>query len=214
MVTHNLVYDKEGNGTMLTFEDAVTLTHLLVEYFNTDMGKNILGEIGQHFNLKLKDSFDITIGKISKNCPDCSGCHQESCILGCTKTPGYDMCYWDEALKKIVGTGLVVHETAHVVYGQAYENPLSENSKGYFEQSEQYAQYVENKFTDSLVYCLECQDFVIDLKRLSTRFSSVMDNQVVSGIITGIGFGIGSFAAALLIGVLKTKSETVRKITT
>lgn len=198
---------------MLTFEDAVILTDLLINYINTDQGKNILNQIGKKFNLRLKDNFMIKRGDILKNCPDCSGCHQGLCILGCMKTPGYDLCYWDEALEKIAGTGLITHELGHIWYGQAYENDFDSNNKKYLEQSEKYAQYVEDQFTNTLAFCLECQDFVIDLKKLSRNFQGIMDNQIINGLVLGIGFGIGSFIAALLIGTIKAKSETIREIT-
>lgn len=209
---HKLEFSKSGDGELITFEDAVTLTNLLINYINTDQGKDVLNQIGKKFNLTLKKDFTIWRGTISKNCPDCSGCHNGSCILGCMKTPGYNLCYWDEALEKIVGTGLVVHELAHIWFDQAYDNILDRGSEEFFQESEEYAQYVENNFTSSLAFCEKCEDFVIDLNKLSMTFDGIMTHPVTISIITGMSFAIGGFVISLLIGALKKRNTETTKI--
>lgn len=207
MVNHELVYPRNEDGTLLTFEDSVILTDLMISYSNTQQGKEILGQIGNKFNLKLKPDFKIWRGSITKNCADCSGCFNGRCILGCMKTPGYNLCYWDMALEKIVGSGLVVHEVAHIWFDQAYVHEFKEDSKEFHEQSEKYAQYVENQFTSSLAFCLECQDFVIDLKQLSSTFNGFFTHPVIASLIIGVGFGVGSALVILIVGHLTNKKK-------
>lgn len=213
MVNHQLVTATENGGTLITFEDAVILTNLLQGFINTDQGRLILAEMGRQFDLELKDNFVIKYGTITKNCPECMGCnHQGSCILGCTKIPGFDLCYWDEALEQIVGTQLVIHELAHVWFPQAFVHNMDPDSDEFFELSEEFAQFVEEKFSESLVFCTVCQDFVIDLKVLEKEFPTIWENVFVSSVIVGFAFAIGSFLATLIIGSISGKKENLVEV--
>jgi len=148
----------------LDFNQAVDLSELLLDYFNSPQGRPTVVMLGNEFGLTTKENFMLSVSKYEKNCPDCMGCTKEDvCVLGCFKTPSDSVCYWDKALEKILGTKLVAHEMAHVLFEFAYE--IGEMSKEkMFETSEKFAQYVENNFTSNLVYCDQCQEFEIEIK--------------------------------------------------
>lgn len=148
----------------LDFNQAVDLSELLLNYFNSPQGRPTVVMLGNEFDLTTKENFRLNVTKYEKNCPDCMGCTaKDGCILGCFKTPGDHVCYWDKALEKILGTKLVTHEMAHVLFEFAYDTgQMSKNQM--FETSEKFAQYLEKNFTSNLVFCDQCKEFEIELK--------------------------------------------------
>lgn len=181
----------EKDFEFLEFDDAVVLSNLLTDFVNSTNGRRIMESLGRRFKLKLKLNYEIHLGEIRKDCPDCMGCHQGSCILGCLKLPSNIMCFWENALRRIIGTRLVVHENAHLWFLQAFEIQFMEEDQ-MFELSERFAQYVENTFTKSLLFCEECQSFVINLPSLKHVIEDA-GAEIGHAILLGIGIGIGSF---------------------
>lgn len=148
----------------LDFNQAVDLSELLLNYFNSPQGRPTVVMLGDEFRLKTKENFRLVVTKYEKNCPDCMGCTaKDGCILGCFKTPSDHVCYWDQALEKILGTKLVTHEMAHVLFEFAYDVGQMSKEK-IFETSEKFAQFVEKNFTTNLVFCEQCQEYEIEVK--------------------------------------------------
>jgi len=132
----------------LTFEDAVSMTNEMINYFNSPVSDSIVFSMANRFNLQIKENFVVSVTSINKNCSECSGCHGGKCTLGCyvsqeSGDPGR-LCYWDKALTEVVGSKLVLHEMGHVIYDQIYFSNLPEEQN--FNLSEKFAQYMENNF--------------------------------------------------------------------
>ena len=133
---------------MLSFDDAVSISHQIINFFNSPESDPTILFLAQKFNLDIKNDFHVSVASISKNCSECSGCHGGSCTLGCyvSQDTGHAgrLCYWDKALESVVGTKLVVHELGHVIYDQIFTDNL--NPQASFIQSEKFAQYMENHY--------------------------------------------------------------------
>ena len=187
----------------LDFNQAVDLSELLLDYFNSSQGRPTVIMLGNEFGLTIKENYKLNVSKYEKNCPDCMDCtEKDGCILGCFKTPADHVCYWDKALEKILGIRLVTHEMAHVLFEFAYDTGNMSKDE-MFKTSEKFAQYVENNFTSSLVFCDQCQEFEIELKHeLHPILKGLSDSavRIVESIIiiavTGI---IASFVTYKLI---------------
>lgn len=132
----------------LSFDDAVKITRQLIDYYNSPASDDVLLFMADKFHLQIKPDFTVHVNSIHKNCPECSGCKCGECILGCYETHTRDkpgvLCYWDEALEYQLGTRLIVHELGHVIYDQVFDSGLPEAQD--FDQSEQFAMYMENHF--------------------------------------------------------------------
>lgn len=180
----------EKDFEFLEFDDAVVLSNLLTNFVNSTDGRRVMQFLADRFELKLKPNYQIQLGEIRKDCPDCMGCHQGVCILGCLKLPQNEMCFWEKALKRIIGTRLVVHENAHLWFIQGFEIQFMDKNQ-FYEEGEKFAQYVENNFTKSLVFCEKCQSFVINLPTLKHIGMGEAGEEVVHAILFGAGIGIG-----------------------
>jgi len=196
-----LVHLTEKDFEFLEFDDAVVLSNLLTDFVNSTDGHRVMQFLAERFELKLKPNYQIQLGEIRKDCPDCMGCHQGSCILGCLKVPQNVMCFWERALKRIIGTRLVVHENAHLWFIQAFEMDFMDEEQ-FFEEGEKFSEYVENNFTKSLVFCEKCQSFVINLPKLKMMGILETGEEVQRAIVLGIGIGIGSFAVSWTLAKL------------
>jgi hypothetical protein len=130
--------------TLLSYNDAVVITHKLVAYLNNPDSDGIIEQMGTVFNLKYRNGFYLHVSSIQRNCPECTGCHKNMCTLGCYIDGEDKVCYWDKALDSILGTKLIVHEIGHLVYRQAFISDLPPEQD--FQQSEQFAQYFETHF--------------------------------------------------------------------
>lgn len=176
---------------LLSYNDAVVITKQLIDYYNSPDSDQVLLFMADRFNLRIKPDFTVHVNSIHKNCPECSGCKCGECILGCYEThvrgqPG-DLCYWDQALEYKLGTKLIVHEMAHVIYDQVYENSLSE--KDAFDQSEQFAMYMENHFDVNMQYMAHTSAISI-----SPRLQSITD-----AIIIGVAISAASLVIAHVV---------------
>jgi len=188
----------------LTFEDAVIISRQLEDFFNSPESDQFIFAVSETFHLGIKQNFNVHVDQIEKNCSECMGCHNGSCILGCfmSQDPS-KVCYWDEAIEAVLGTKLIVHEYAHVIWDQIFTNDLSEDES--FEQSELFAQFLEQNFQISLSFCTTCSSTpvgpapTITAKddRHSLMHIDDMADQFIGAVIGGIGFGIG--AAALTV---------------
>jgi len=189
----------------LTFEDAVIISRQLEDYFNSPESDQFIFAVSETFNLGIKENFHVHVDQIEKNCSECMGCHNGSCILGCfmSKDPS-KVCYWDEAIEAVLGTKLIVHEYAHVIYDQIFTNDLSEDDA--FEQSELFAQFLEQNFQISLSFCTNCSPGPISSAPTITskddphdfmHFEDMTD-AFIGAVIGGIGFGIGAAALTLI----------------
>jgi len=172
----------------VNFEDAVLLTNQLLDFYNSGRARDIFQDLGDRFNIIPIENPVFHIDQINKNCPECSGCHSNGCILGCFKH-GFGqasvLCYWDKALDSILGSKLIIHEVAHVIFEQGFTTNL--NSKEAFDLSEEFAMYVENHFNIDM-------ELINDIPTITNL--QVTDD-IFGGIGRGFGFGIG---LALLIG--------------
>ena len=125
------------------------------------------------------------------------GCtEKDGCILGCFKTPSDHVCYWDKALEKILGTKLVTHEMARVLFEFAYDTGNMSKDE-MFETSEKFSQYAEKNFTSNLVYCNQCQEYEIEIKdKTHPTLQGLTDSakRIVESVIIIAAAGIiGSF---------------------
>lgn len=144
----------------LDFDQAVDLSERLVNFSNSPQGLETFRIISRQTGLKVKDSYKVHVNKYERNCTDCASCSDKGCVLGCLKTPSFHMCYWDQALEKIIGTKLVMHEIGHLWFDQVFDTKDMDKNQ-FFDESEKFAQYIENTFTDNLAWCAECKRYEI-----------------------------------------------------
>lgn len=145
---------------LLTYEDAVVITHKLIAYLNSPDSDGIIEQMGTVFNLQFRQGFNLHVGSIQRNCPECSGCHKNLCTLGCYIDGEDRVCYWDKALDSILGTRLIVHEIGHLVYRQAFVSNLPPEQD--FQQSEQFAQYFESHFDINPEFIPQHDNYTVD----------------------------------------------------
>ena len=48
----------------LTFEQAVEVTHQLIDFFNNGQGDQILERLGNRFNLTIRENFRLPMGTV------------------------------------------------------------------------------------------------------------------------------------------------------
>ena len=172
----------------LNFDDAVSLTDQLLNMLNSGKYNNVLDHLGKVFNLERRQNFRLHYDRINKNCPECSGCHNGGCILGCLKHgPGEPtvFCFWDDALESILGTKLVLHEVGHLIKEQGFHSRLSGQED--YDQSEKFAQYVEDHFDVNLQFAPT--DFRSYPKIHNLTLAQVGDS-VTNGFLFGVGLSI------------------------
>ena len=210
------ILEPEFSDQFLTFDNAVVISRQLEEFFNSQESDPVLIHLARTFGLEFKPNFIVQVKEIRKNCPECMGCHNGDCILGCfmNEDPS-TLCYWDEAIEAVIGTKLIVHEYGHVIFDQVFTTKLSGDDA--FVQSEQFAQYLERNFKISPIFCQNCNSVPLheaDLKGI--EFVHIiagedMLNEFIVAIIAGIGFGIGAATLAFAFDQL-TGPEEVRVI--
>lgn len=184
-----------GPTKFLDFDQAVDLSERLVDFSNSPQGLETFKTISQQTGLKVKDTYKVYVNKYERNCSDCSSCSDKGCVLGCLKTPSFHVCYWDKALEEIIGTKLVMHEIGHLWFDQVFDTKGMDQDQ-FFDESEKFAQYVENNFTDNLAWCAECKRYEIFINDNSQRtsepqihnfdFSPWKDSikRIIEGVIT------------------------------
>ena len=191
------VLEPEFSDQFLTFENAVVISRQLEQYFNSPDSDRVLQHLAQRFGLGFKPNFIVQVKEIRKNCPECMGCHNGSCILGCfwNDDPS-TLCYWDEAIEAVIGSKLIVHEYGHVIFDQVFTTKLSGDDA--FAQSEEFAQFLERNFKISPIFCQNCNSVPLHEPELQEiEFSHIiggedMFNEFIVAIIAGVGFGIGA----------------------
>ena len=179
---------------MLSFNDAVSLTHQIIAFFNSPLSDPTIFFLADKFNLKIKENFTVNVQSIEKNCKECSGCHGGSCTLGCyiSQESGSvgRLCYWDKALTEVAGTKLVVHEMGHVIYDQIFSDGLNPDAS--FDKSEVFAQFVENHYDFDMSFHdngfdanpkINKMDFT-GMKESGTRIAELVIAFTVVGLIT------------------------------
>jgi len=180
----------------LTFEQAVPVCESVESFFNSPESDQVILTLQQKFpNLKIKEDFVVETKEIKKNCPECMGCEDDYCTLGCFRTDPATVCLWEEALESIIGTKLIVHEYGHVIYDQVFVNDLSEDEE--FEQSEEFAMYMERTFTISLEFCDGCSEDPAE--QISSMTVEHMQDSAIDSIIAGVGFAFGALIFALIV---------------
>lgn len=185
----------------LSFEQAVPVCESVESFFNSPESDQVILKLQQRFpNLEIKEDFVVKTQAIKKNCPECMGCKDDYCTLGCFRTDPATVCLWEEALESIIGTKLIVHEYGHVIYDQVFANDLSEDEE--FEQSEEFAMFMENNFTISLDFCEGCSEDPTQ-HNMSMTLGDLEDSALDS-IIVGIGFAFGAFVFAIIANWLAT----------
>lgn len=201
------VLEPEFSDQFLTFDNAVIVSRHLEDYFNSPESDPVLIHLAQTFGLGIKPNFVVHVAKIEKNCPECMGCHNGSCILGCFMDDDPStLCYWDEAIEAVIGSKLIVHEYAHVIFDQVFENDLSEDDS--FALSEQFAEYMERNFKISPNYCVNCSNVpmrepeLIDLEISPFMHIPDMADALIGAVIAGFGFGIGAGTLAFIFDQL------------
>ena len=193
----------------LTFDDAVEISKQIEAFFNSTDSDEIILDLQKRFpNLSVKENFFVHVQNIEKNCGECMGCKEDSCILGCffDEVNFNKVCFWDQALEKIIGTRLIIHEYGHVIYAQIFANDLGPEQE--FEQSEEFAQFFEDNFSVSVEFCENCSEKPLEkhLKVSNFHMGEIVD-QFVFSIIGGLGFGIGSIVLAWVIQKLASKQS-------
>lgn len=206
------VLQPEFSDQFLTFEDALIISRQLEAFFNSPESDQILAHLAQTFGLQFKENFVVHVNSIEKNCKECMGCHAGNCILGCfMDSDPSKLCFWDEAIESVIGTKLIVHEYAHVIFDQVFENDLSDEDA--FEMSEQFAQYMERNFKISPSFCLNCSSTplhppnLIDIEINSMMHIGDMADAFLGAIIAGIGLGIGAGTLAFIFEQLTGPEE-------
>ena len=198
----------------LDFDNARIVSQKVEDYFNSPQSDQDIIFLAKKFNLQIKEDFLVHTSEVRRNCPECMGCKNDSCILGCFDSDTDVVCLWDLALEEIIGTKLILHEYGHVIYDQIFIDDLDEDDS--FEQSEAFAQFVEDNFTISLEFCEGCSDTEIKAKVMRKGFKlnqlhlpgvedvtgmtgTEMRSEAFRGIIAGLSLALGAaiFAVAL-----------------
>ena len=214
MVLQGSVLEQSLNQ-FLTFEDAVIISRQIEDFFNSPESDPTIMALAETFNLGIKENFFVHVDHIEKNCKECMGCHNGSCLLGCFISDSSKVCYWDEAIEAVIGTKLVVHEYAHVIFDQIFTNDLSEEDS--FELSERFAQFMEQNFSVSLSFCTNCSDHPVgdaptilpveDEEKPSMMHFEDMTDAFIGAVIGGLGFGIGAAALTLVFNQFLAPEE-------
>ena len=204
----------------LDFDQAVIISREVENYFNDPKSDNDIIFLARKFNLGIRENFVVSTKAILRNCPECSGCHNEVCTLGCFDSEANVVCLWDQALEEIIGTKLILHEYGHVIYDQIFTNELSEEEA--FEQSEEFAQFVENNFDIAVDNCLTCSETPLMKVFRKTGYMDMtpegitgisaqeMKAEVTRGIIAGLSLAIGGAIFAYIIS--KSSNKTVELV--
>lgn len=199
--------DRAEQKQFLRFEDAVTLSRGIENFFNSKESDEIIFELANKFNLGIKENFIVNVPNIEKNCQECMGCHAGGCILGCFITePGEPqrVCFWDEAIEAVIGTKLVIHEYGHVIFEQIFTNKLNESDS--FQVSEEFAQFMENNFTISLGNCIGCSIEELSESSITSQNDKVDQftvtesrDKMIEGFLFGLGLAVSGGIIAILI---------------
>lgn len=214
MVLQQAVLEPTQNQ-FLTFDDAVIISRQIEDYFNSPESDETILALAQGFNLGIKENFVVHVEEIQKNCEECMGCHNGSCILGCFSNDNPNkVCFWDEAIEAVIGTKLIVHEYGHVIFDQIFTTELSEQDA--FEQSEAFAQFMEDNFVISLAFCTNCSNYpigeaptIMEGKGETHQMMHVGDmvDSLIGAVIGGIGFAIGGALIALAANQLLSPED-------
>lgn len=188
----------------LDFDDGVIVSKRVEDFWNGPQSDQEIFFLAKKFNLTIRDEFFVQTKEIRRNCPDCMGCHNSICTLGCFDSDTNVVCLWDKALKEIIGTKLILHEYGHVIYEQIFETNLSEDEA--FEQSEEFAQYVEDNYTIALSFCEGCSENQIQARIQRMHLGDMMDH-AIEGIIAGFALAAGGAAFAILASRFLTKEK-------
>jgi len=200
-MSQQAVLEPEFTDQFLSFDNAVVISRQLELFFNSPESDPILKHLAQRFGLGFKPNFLVQVKEIRKNCPECMGCHNGSCILGCfwSDDPS-TLCYWDQAIEAVIGSKLIVHEYGHVIFDQVFTTNLSGDDA--FVQSEEFAQYMERNFKISPIFCQNCNSTPLhepelqEIEFLHIIGADDMVNEFLVAIIAGVGFGIGAAVLA------------------
>ena len=210
MVLQEVILDRLETKQFLKFEDAVTLSRKIENFFNSPESDSIIIDLAERFNLGIKENFIVHVDNIEKNCQECMGCHAGGCIAGCFITdPGQPqrVCFWEEAIEAVLGSKLVVHEYGHVVFDQIFTNQLNENDA--FQLSEQFAQYMEDNFTVSLEDCVGCSTTPLSessIIKQDNHEQGITGNQSTDKILEGFLFGLGLAVSGGIIAILISRA--------
>jgi hypothetical protein len=128
----------------LDFPDAVNMTYKIINYFNSPEGRSYVSQVGSLFGFKTKPGYVLSVSNIYENCPQCSGCSNGRCVLGCFVWPNNYICYTDSGLQNLAGMPLVIHELFHLLYNQAYLYLPPDTQT--METSEYFAVWGQNNF--------------------------------------------------------------------
>jgi len=202
-MANQAVLEPEFTDQFLSFDNAVVISRQLELFFNSPDSDRILQHLAERFGLEFKPEFIVQVKEIRKNCPECMGCHNGSCILGCfwSDDPS-TLCYWDQAIEAVIGSKLIVHEYGHVIFDQVFTTKLSGDDA--FFQSEEFAQYMERNFKISPIFCQNCNPTPLheaelqEIDFIHIIGAEDMMNEFIVAIIAGVGFGIGAAALAFV----------------
>lgn len=202
-MSQQAVLEPEFSDQFITFDNAVFISRQLEEFFNSSESDLLLISLAKRFGLGFKPDFIVQVKEIRKNCPECMGCHNGSCILGCfwSDDPS-TLCFWDEAIEAVIGTKLIVHEYGHVIFDQVFTTKLSGDDA--FVQSEEFAQFLERNFKISPIFCTNCSSIPMHEPELQEIEINThmgfedMSDAFIGAVIGGIGFGIGAAALTLI----------------
>lgn len=214
MVLQEAVLEPTQNQ-FLTFEDAVIISRQIEDFFNSPESDEMILALSQAFNLGIKENFVVHVEQIEKNCEECMGCHNGSCILGCFSNDDPNkVCFWDEAIEAVIGTKLIVHEYGHVIFDQIFTTKLSEEDA--FAQSEAFAQFMEDNFIISLAFCANCSEHPIgeaptilegENEIHEMMHAGEMIDSLIGAVIGGVGFAIGGALIALMANQLLSPED-------
>lgn len=183
----------------MSFEDAVFFSERLIDFFNSPSSDPVLLMLGNQWNLQLKPDHTIMVDSIEKDCPECMGCNDKGCILGCYIEHRIinKICFWETALKEVVGSRLITHEFGHVLFSQAYETSHFSDSED-FETSEKFASFVENNFE---------LDFGFDPDGFEEPKLRVYNFETQDRFFDGLIFGAGLGISVTIVGAILTHAR-------
>lgn len=188
----------------LNFDDGVIVAKRVEDFWNGPESDQEIFFLAKKFNLTIRNDFVVQTKEVRKNCPECMGCKNEFCTLGCFDSDSNVVCLWDKALEEIIGTKLILHEYGHVIYDQIFETNLSEDEA--FEQSEQFAQYIEDNYTIALEFCEGCSENQIQARIQRMHAGEMMDH-ALEGIIAGFALAAGAAGFALAASKFLSKDK-------
>lgn len=183
----------------MSFDDAVFFSERLIDFFNSSSADQIFLMLGNQWNLKVKPDHTIVVDSIEKNCPECMGCDDDGCILGCyiEHRLTNKICFWDKALDEIVGSRLITHEFGHVIFSQVFEIDHLSDSEN-FNISEKFARFVEDNFE---------LDFGFDPDGFKEPKLRVHNFETQDRFFDGLIFGAGLGISVTIVGAILNRAR-------